>query len=183
MDLFGDEPLSIDEIKNRLRSGDVTGAETVAQELLATEPDNVQAKMLYGTCRQLQGDDETFRRIHDELVPKMATVVDGETQGLWRKYHTLWISMIATGLALAGGVVAIAHLGRTITSECNVTSLYGGPGYQKLQQSDPPLDVGKWDDRTRFWNISLYVATHHEKLEKTEAERFDATKDKQPHAK
>ena len=75
-----------DEIKNLLRSGDVAGAEAAAQELLATEPDNVQAMMLYGTCRQLQGDEATFRRIHDELAPKIATVVDGETQGLWRKY-------------------------------------------------------------------------------------------------
>jgi len=33
------------------------------KELLAAEPDNLQAKMLYGTCRQLLGDEETFRRI------------------------------------------------------------------------------------------------------------------------
>lgn len=79
--------MDIDEIKALLKSGDVAGAEAAAQELLAAEPDNVQAMMFYGTCRQLQGDEATFRRIHDELAPKMATVADGEKQGHWRKYR------------------------------------------------------------------------------------------------
>ena len=78
--------MCIDEIKILLKSGDVAGAEAAAQELLATEPDNVQATMLYGTCRQLQGDEATFRRIHDELAPKMEAVENRETRWLWRKF-------------------------------------------------------------------------------------------------
>lgn len=112
--------MSIDEIKNRLRSGDVTGAEAAAQELLAAEPDNVQALMLYGTCRQLQGDEATFRRIHDELAPKMTTVADSETQGLWRKYHVLWL------LLIIGGLCAIAVF--------SCTQLYAGPRYSELKK-------------------------------------------------
>ena len=78
--------MNLDEIKTLLKSGDVADAEAAAQELLAAEPDNVQALMLYGTCRQLQGDEATFRRINDELAPRMAAVVDAEAQGLWQKY-------------------------------------------------------------------------------------------------
>lgn len=142
--------MNVEEIKFLLKSGDIARAETAAKDLLTAEPDNVQAKMLYGTCRQLQGDEETFLRLHDELAPRIASVVDGETQGLWRKYHTLWIGLIVTGLTLAGGVVAIAYFGRTVIGECKVAttalSAYRGPGYQRLQKSDSTQDVvSKWE--------------------------------------
>ena len=81
--------MTIEEIKSLMKSGDVAGAENAAQQLLAAEPGNIQAMMLYGTCRRLQGDEATFLRIHDELAPKMAAVVDGETREAWRRFDDM----------------------------------------------------------------------------------------------
>lgn len=113
--------MTIEEIKSLMKSGDFAGAEAAAQELLAAEPDNVQAMMLYGTCRQLQGDEATFRRIHDELAPKIAMVADAETQGLWRKYHALWMLLIIGGLYVLLKFFFCA-------------SLYAGPGRSPLEK-------------------------------------------------
>ena len=121
--------MNIDEIKTLLKSGDVAGADSAAQELLTAEPDNVQAMMLYGTCRQLQGDEATFRRIHDELESRMARVSDGETQGLWRKYHKLWIVLIASGVVLTG---VACYFGEKAKNELNA-ALYASPVYFELK--------------------------------------------------
>ena len=81
--------MKIDEIKNLLKSGNVAGAEAAANRLLAKDPYDVRAMMLYGTCRQLQGDEVAFRRIHRKLAPKMAKIADGETQAMWRKFDDM----------------------------------------------------------------------------------------------
>ena len=67
---------TLDEIKQLMAAGDTAQADKALKELLAKEPDNLQAKMLYGTCRQLLGDEETFKRIHDELAPVMVKLSD-----------------------------------------------------------------------------------------------------------
>ena len=138
--------MNIEEIKSLLKSGDVARAESAAQELLAAEPDSVQAMMLYGICRQLQGDEETFRRIHDKLAPKMTKVVNHKTQVMWRKFHEVWLELIVYGgLVVAGGVVAVACLGKSIVGKVN-TAAYRGPGYQSLQRLDSTQDVvSKWE--------------------------------------
>ena len=81
--------MSIDEIKSLLKTGDVAGAESAAQKLLVAEPDNVQALMFYGTCRQLQGDEATFRRIHDELAQRMAKSGGVEALEMWKRFDKL----------------------------------------------------------------------------------------------
>jgi thioredoxin-like negative regulator of GroEL len=85
---------TLDEIKQMMAAGDTAQADEALKDLLANEPDNLQAKMLYGTCRQLLGDEETFRRIHDELAPVMERLgknePEKETVSLWKKYHALW---------------------------------------------------------------------------------------------
>ena len=117
--------MNIDEIKTLLKSGDIAGAETAAQELLTAEPDNVQAMLLYGTCRQLQGDEATFRRIHDELAPKMESVMDDNALLLWRRYRALKAALIISGLALTGVAVSgCAHCDeiRDDERECSAVS-------------------------------------------------------------
>ena len=129
--------LKLGEINKLLKAGDIVGAESAIIELLKKEPGNAQAKMLYGTCLQLQGDQEGFFRIHEELAPKMSDVPDEKTLGMWRKYHRLWISLIAGGLVVAGAVGAtyclcgdrIRVCWRTMT----VAPVYGGREYFELK--------------------------------------------------
>ena len=63
----GNKMKALDEIKKMMSSGDTARAAEALKELLAKEPQNLQAKMLYGTCCQLLGDEETFKRIRELL--------------------------------------------------------------------------------------------------------------------
>ena len=64
--------MTLDEIKQLMAAGETAEADEALKEVLArTVSENLQAKMFYGTCRQLLGDEETFKRIHDELAPLM----------------------------------------------------------------------------------------------------------------
>ena len=122
---------TIDEIKQMMVAGDAAKAAEALKELLAKEPDNLQAKMLYGTCRQLLGDEETFRHIHDELAPEMSkhvgdppttdTTVHTEILSFWTKYHALWMTLIIGGLVLAGGIAVVRYYVRMIYGQTLAT--------------------------------------------------------------
>ena len=142
---------TLDEIKRMMAAGDAAKAAESLKELLAKEPDNLQAKMLYGTCCQLLGDEETFRRIHDELAPVMEkfekSEPQAETVSLWRKYHALWLVFIAGALVLAGLTGAAWYFGNNSGIQANdilninvesrgqidCNSLYAGPPRSGLE--------------------------------------------------
>ena len=115
---------TLDEVKPMMAAGDTAQADEALKELLANEPDDLQAKMLYGTCRQLLGDEETFKRIHDELVPVMKKLVKDEpkmeTITLWKKYHALWMTFIVGGLVLTGLTLAVIYLGNKAKDQMEV---------------------------------------------------------------
>ena len=126
------------EIKKLMALDKVPKAEAALKEILAKEPDNLQAKMLFGLCRQLLGDEKTFKRIYDEVAPKMERLRPSEqrleTVSLWKKYRALWKSLIVGGLVLAGtAVAAVVYFGRTASQQVEVAaramSAYGGPSY------------------------------------------------------
>ena len=85
------------EIKKMMAAGDTAKAAEALKELLAKEPGNLQAKMLYGACRQLLGDEVTFTRIHDELAPVMErgrkTAVPPEFESQWMTYHQTFMEL------------------------------------------------------------------------------------------
>lgn len=120
---------TLGEIKRLMAAGETAKADEALKELLANEPDNLQAKMLYGTCRQLLGDEATFRRIHDELAPVMeaASRADERCVSMWRKYHALWLSLIVGGLVLAGTATALVHWGRQMVGQMEPAAAYRGP--------------------------------------------------------
>ena len=79
-----------------MKSGDIAGAEAAAQELLTAEPDNVQAMMFYGTCRQLQGDEATFRdayRTVKEHLDARPDALDAETNAAWKRFDELYAKL------------------------------------------------------------------------------------------
>ena len=120
--------MTLDEIKQMMSAGDTAKAAEALKEVLSNEPDNLQAKMLYGTCRQLLGDEETFKRIHDELAPEMEKREKGEPQSetvsLWKKYHALWMTLIVGGLMLAG-LTGAWYFGRDIINQFGVATYRG----------------------------------------------------------
>ena len=65
---------TLDKIKQMMADGETAQADEALKELLVKEPGNLQAKMLFGLCRQLLGDEETFKRIHDELAPMTVSI-------------------------------------------------------------------------------------------------------------
>ena len=69
--------MTLDEIKQTMVTDDTPRIGEALRELLAKEPDNVEAKLLYGSYSLLLGDEATFRRVHDELVPEMKKRSEG----------------------------------------------------------------------------------------------------------
>ena len=138
---------TIDEIKALMFAGEIAQADVALKKLLAQEPDNLQAKMLYGTCRQLLGDEGTFRRIHGELAPEMErladdpltadTIVPTETLSLWKKYHALWMTLIIGGLVLAGGVYVLGMRINQGFSASAAMAAYRGPPREELGKLSP----------------------------------------------
>ena len=150
---------TLDEIKQLMVADETAQADEALKELLAAEPNNLQAKMLYGTCRQLLGDEETFKRIHDELVPELENMpsqaVDAE---MWLQYKTLYSDMrkdtlctrqlteddrairmeyvVLAILILIALVTGVWFLGKEIKRQIKLMTYslttYAGPQYSKM---------------------------------------------------
>lgn len=172
--------MTVEDIKSLMKSGDIAGAESAAHELLTADPDNVQAMMLYGTCRQLQGDEATFR---DTYVTVKAALdaneveLDTATAEEWKLYEMLHRNLdlpellrkgdqshsvlkteyvvLALLIAVAVGV-AVYLFGKGVAEQMNVASqaLYGGRPAEALY-AGPPADVR-----------DLYAGPRRDNLEK-----------------
>lgn len=148
---------TLDEIKEMMVAGDTAKAGEALKELLAAEPDNLQAKMLYGTCRQLLGDEETFKRIHDELAPRMERMEKKEPKAeavsLWKKYHALWMTLIVGGLVLTGLMAATVYFGNEVKSQMDLAgqamvgkthyAVYAGPPREEHSLEEHQRKVAK----------------------------------------
>ena len=126
---------TLDEIKQMMAAGDTAQADEALKELLAVEPNNLQAKMLYGTCRQLLGDEETFKRIHDELAPEVERLEKSdsttETGSLWKKYHQTFTELTPTSELKPLTFFTIpVDSGADIPIESDCQTLYGCRPYE-----------------------------------------------------
>ena len=134
-------------IKGLMEAGEPAKAEALCREGLSQNPGNPELKMYYGLCRQLQGDEETFRNIHDELAPRMAAgkgKPDTPAQSLWRKYHRLWRTLIIGALVLGAGAAGMAVCGDAIRDRFSmmINALYAGPpGYDTQTVNVPNNQV------------------------------------------
>lgn len=137
--------MTLDEIKKMMAADEIAKADEALKELLAAEPNNLQAKMLYGTCRQLLGDEDTFRRIHDELAQVIKSMPVGglsiSDNNLWEKFHGQWLDVSNPPAEL-----------QTRPVEENQLCLYASPGHF-------PYQVEARKRREKIWRISLLVAT------------------------
>jgi len=115
-----------------LKNGDYVKAESELKKFMTLEPEDRDAKMLYGTCRMLQGDTETAKRIHDELEPFYSNSDDipKSEKSFWQKYHR-WIIYGSVAALVAIGGIAVLRPGigvmfGALTPSIATTQKYGG---------------------------------------------------------
>lgn len=85
--------MKIEDIKHLLKSGDVAGAERATMAELENDKDNVRLLILYGTCRQLQGDEAAFRDAHATIkaaVEVNDVDLDEVTDREWKSFEMLY---------------------------------------------------------------------------------------------
>ena len=139
--------MNIDEIKTLLKSGDIAGAEAAAQKLLAAEPDNVRLLILYGTCRQLQSDEATFRDTYAAVKAALdgkKVELDAVTAEEWNRFKRLYQQLDQPELLRKGArprspvMMEYAVLATLIAAAVAVGAwLYGKEILQMISPSEP----------------------------------------------
>lgn len=118
-----------------LKNGEYAEAEKLLVPYMKENPDDWDAKLLYGTCRMMQGDAETAKLVHQQAQGhfECGRDIPEEQKSFWDKYKKLiFYGAIGTALVLAGG----AYLGKQMQDVFEVLSsamaAYAGP-------QQPPL--------------------------------------------
>ena len=110
--------MELDQIKELMRGGDVAAAAEALKELISAEPGNQEAKLLYGTCCHICGDDATLVQIDEEV----AKDPDFNHKRIYRKYHAMRVA--ACGLAAFAVAATVAP--PAVSAESPESGLYGG---------------------------------------------------------
>ena len=110
--------MELDQIKELMRGGDVAAAAEALKELISAEPGNQEAKLLYGTCCHICGDDATLARIDDEVAKDPCF----NHKRIYRKYHAMRVA--ACGLAAFAVAATVAP--PAVSAESPESGLYGG---------------------------------------------------------
>lgn len=113
-----------------LKKGEYVEADKLLVAYMKESPKDLDAKMLYGTCRMMQGDSSTAKQIHDEVEPQISEANDiSETQKtFWQKYKKL-IIYGAIGTALVYGGYKVYEYETTQILGASAFSKYAGPEY------------------------------------------------------
>ena len=127
----------LESLKPLLKAGEYKKADEALKEYRKEFPDDWDGKLMAGIIAQLKGDEETFRRIHDEAQ----SVIDNhgkdtasiKASPLWRKYRTTWervVTAAVVGIVVGGAVLASAvMISKAIRAGLNTKALYAGPEY------------------------------------------------------
>ena len=110
--------MELDQIKELMKGGDVAAAAEALKELISAEPGNQEAKLLYGTCCHICGDDATLARIDDEVAKDPCF----NHKRIYRKYHAMRVA--ACGLAAFAVAATVAP--PAVSAESPESGLYGG---------------------------------------------------------
>ena len=111
--------MELDQIKELMRGGDVAAAAEELKALISAEPGNQEAKLLYGTCCHISGDDATFVKIDEEV----AKDPDFNHKRIYRKYHAMRVA--ACGLAAFALTATVTPA--TVSAESPASSILPGP--------------------------------------------------------
>ena len=130
-----------------LKNGEYAEAEKLLVPYMKENPDDWDAKLLYGTCRMMQGDAETAKLVHQQAQGYFESDKDisVEQKSFWDKYKKLiFYGAIGTALVLAGGT----YLGKQMQDVFVVLSSppflenaahakYAGPEYYQKKYAGP----------------------------------------------
>ncbi|MBR4616379.1 MAG: hypothetical protein IKO55_12290, partial [Kiritimatiellae bacterium] len=96
--------MNIEEIKSLMKAGELEQAKTELSSLVKDDPENIELKILLGTCCRLLGDMDMFVKIDDEIAshPNAARNVK------WQKYHALRVAACGAALIIATGLSTVA---------------------------------------------------------------------------
>ena len=117
-----------------LKNGEYAEAEKLLVPYMKENPDDWDAKLLYGTCRMMQGDAETAKLVHQQAQDHFESGRDipEEQKSFWDKYKKLiFYGAIGTALVLSGYVVYMK-----CTSSMSVVLKYAGPQQPPLVHED-----------------------------------------------
>ena len=140
-------------IRQLMAAGEFRKALDHISRILQKNPDDWDAKLLYGTCRMMQGDTETAKLIHQqgEKYFESGKDIPAEQKSFWDKYKKLiFYGLVGTALVLVG----VASCGKAIERYCEVITTpvvkYGGPPMptyiQNTKYAGPPMvDHHKYD--------------------------------------
>ena len=118
-----------------LKNGEYAEAEKLLVPYMKENPDDWDAKLLYGTCRMMQGDAETAKLVHQQAQGhfECGRDIPEEQKSFWDKYKKLiFYGAIGTALIL-GGYAALkdtAPLWNTLLYAIegeSVAAKYAGP--------------------------------------------------------
>lgn len=127
-----------------LKKGEYAEADKLLVAYMKESPKDLDAKLLYGTCRMMQGDSGTAKQIHDEVEPQISESNDiSETQKtFWQKYKKLIIyGAIGTALVYGGYKVYEDEITQFFGVSALSTAKYAGPEYYKAQMYPDPDSV------------------------------------------
>lgn len=110
--------MELGQIKELMRGGDVAAAAEELKALISAEPGNQEAKILYGTCCHICGDDATLVRIDEEV----AQDPDFNHKRIYRKYHAMRVA----ACGLAAFALAATVTPATVSAGSPDSELYGG---------------------------------------------------------
>lgn len=147
-----------DELKKNfeelLKNGGYAEAEKQLKEFMQENPEDMDAKLLYGTCRMMQGDAETAKQIHDEVEKQIAESgkLPEEQKSFWVKYERLIIyGAIGTALVIGGGYM-VSIVSETIIREemrgNPVASKYDGP--RRAYELDMEVRENPWASGNKY---------------------------------
>lgn len=138
----------LEALKPLMKDREYEKASEALKAYRAEFPYDWEGKLMEGIIAQLQGDEETFRRIHDEAQ----AVIDGhgeevdqiKTSPLWDKYHSSWkkvANVAIIGLAIAGAIGVSAYFNPAIAYRVKWawTVLTQGPG--RALYDDPTISL------------------------------------------
>ena len=137
-----------------LKNGEYAEAEKLLIPYMKENPEDWDAKLLYGTCRMMQGDTETAKLVHQQAKGYFETGKDipEEQKSFWDKYKKIiFYGAIGTALVLVGGAYLGNYLGKQMQDVFEVLSSpdvlgspsmgkYAGPQKLSLERVDQLMD-------------------------------------------